>query len=233
MGKAFLRDPKWQYRNDNPNPRMQPQTNSLIDKVIKMSFLQNAPNRVAYVLQGIAYHYLVKNPNPHELWSLLSNLMFQFNEMVGLKSQTVDAIEAAAKTIESKIQKDSIHHMRIAAESSWPLGHPNHPATINPELLPMYTKPAGSGGVDMMTEVYAAAPVVAEGPVINLYETLANVDIKVGVQVLIDRHIYNYMKNECYCGKEMLSHEVWAKHLRVKIWQYLKNEFPPFGGKGE
>lgn len=56
---------------------------------------------------------------------------------------------------------------------------------------------------------------------------LENKAMKKGVDQIIGDHMYNSHSMECGCGREMDTWEAWTKHLRIRIFNYMKNEFPP------
>lgn len=50
-------------------------------------------------------------------------------------------------------------------------------------------------------------------------------ELKKGVAHVIMQHRYLYTSNECSCGRPYPTHAEWAKHVRIRIWRYLQDEF--------
>lgn len=54
---------------------------------------------------------------------------------------------------------------------------------------------------------------------------LSSAETKAGVAHVIEQHVYRYASNECNCGRPYPTHAEWAKHVRIRIWRYLEDEF--------
>lgn len=223
-GRGWRSRPEFQYSMENPNPRMQPALNTLIDKICHMSFLQDHPERVTHLLTEIADWYFRRNKHePEALWQTISVLMYKFHHMTTFAWQDKGRwVQIRHPGSADQLQIGSMAHVMLedAFARRSPEGNIIERSAVFGDVTPTLQVP---------TEPVVEVSVVPTAePRFDLNEFLAK--NKGGVEHVIGKHMYNSHQMACTCGKEMDSWEAWTRHLRIKMYTYLKNEFPAFGG---
>lgn len=89
-------------------------------------------------------------------------------------------------------------------------------------------EPQNLGQVEALSPV-ATAPSGGDSPSIDL----DNKQLKDQVQHTIENHRLDFPHGLCGCNRSFATEEEWARHLRIRIWNVMKNEFPPMGSNNE
>lgn len=86
-------------------------------------------------------------------------------------------------------------------------------------------------------EQVAALPALATETSAGDRPDLDRRELKDAVQSIILDHraaqVTGTFTLHCRCGRNYDTLDEWSKHLRIRIWNTLKNEFPPIGSTNE
>lgn len=200
---AWRRDPIYQMREDNADPRMRPSVDHLVYQLRKHKALVNHPDAVGFVIKDLSHRFFVRDDQrPDLIWEAMRDLMFHFEHL--MPPAGPDGFD----WVEEKMDTDS------------------NEVTVLPQDHVQKFQELAKDAVFGLTPAGDSPEVVSAGRVVMF----DNQFMKDGIAGVIVRHRgfeYTYGKMRCACQKFFSSPEEWAKHVRIRIWRFFKNEFPP------
>lgn len=270
--RSWEQMPEYQFTEDNPNPKMRPALDKLISKLHTLSFLQNRPESVVYLIKDLAHYYLVREAKrPEYLWAVVGDVMYKFHALAGgwdwLGTEEPYTTDRKGEMSPLKLEKSGVgtggnEEAQLWAHQTTPLD--DSAAGVEPSLYKLsnwlkLSEKMKAAIVEVWTQGYADGreneakarewvrlhvPASASAEPVDLKgrrgdsvsaEPFDYDDkrLKIGVEgVLIQHSIRDFRADRtllCECGREYPNRTEWAKHVRIRIWRYMKDEFPSIG----
>lgn len=233
------------------DPVMRPSVDHLLFQLKNHKALKNHPDAVELVIKRMAYHFFrFEEERPARLFHTIDDLMYQFLAMMGGGYPEANDERMLAFRYGRGGSGKSYFGVELKGEGTggnaeailWPMGSPERYeqellARLQPGLSPGEAPQGETGnpeskmGIKKVLEEGDKEKGEASGifahptPQIDMDDP----DLRLGVEGVIAKHILDSDPGGsaalCSCGRPYPSEEKWAKHVRIRIWRYLQNEF--------
>jgi hypothetical protein len=221
-------------REDHTLPEWRPSVDKLKSTLRKLKTLEK-PDAVVHVIHDLAYQKLYREqPRPKEIFQLIMMLHHLWEMSLGVNKvshrvadelmiQTAKAEQLPqgppAKAVDPEKARSRIAEFVEAFRVMNGRNDHIHGIYINPMSEPAILR---ASDLEMLVmETRHLNPPEATDTVTEAIGQYLN-EQKQGAEQLIAQHVY--AQGRCTCGRSMDSGE-WAKHVRIRVWNYLKNEF--------
>lgn len=187
----------------NSDPRRRPSVDLLITKLRNLSTLKGHPDAVLLVIRDLVHEfYVAEAKRPAHLWHLIDYNMYVF---LGLMGGGI-------------VTRNDQHMIQFAREPMFPQG------SLPREGVSLGEAPQG----DTENRISEMAPLLVlrkdekeRGEALGI--NLTDPAIMRGVEDIMTKHTFEL--DNCGCGRPTDNLKDWSRHVRIRIWRYLKNEF--------
>lgn len=206
------------------DPRRRPSVDLLIHKLRGLKTLKNHPDAVQLILADLVYQFFVnEEKRPAHLWAHINHSMYSFLGLMGGGYPARNDAPMREFTVQQGVGTGGNPENQL-----WPGAQVAIGGQFIPLPTPILPGEAPQDDSENQNSKSASLLVLRKDEEEKPQASGVNLEdkaMKIGVETVIFEHYIDKNILTCGCGRNFEFLELWAKHVRIRVWRYLQNEF--------